>query len=126
MNRAVECKLHNLTANEAGEALLLLMEIKTEGFEKYKEHYSNRDDIPDPTPLFKYAIRLFYNFSTDNRKATLFELKEPKGPYRTVTFGWFNGRFEYDSNRDTYMPVKITGVEVKPCENCGPPQNRSV
>jgi hypothetical protein len=103
MNRTVEKVLDDLTANKVGKGLLILIKASPQGYEKYKKYYFTKDGIPDPIPLIKYAIRLCYTF----QGTTLNELREPKDPYRTVSFRWFNGRFEYDANREAYVPVKI-------------------
>ncbi|SMO38823.1 hypothetical protein [Fodinibius sediminis] len=108
MNREVEWAIDDITTVNAGKALLMLVKHQAPGFEKYKEHYFNKEGIPDPIPLFKYSIRLFYLFPSDDRRVTLSKLRKPKDPYRTVSFRWFNGRFEYDANNEAYRPVKIS------------------
>jgi len=108
MNRAVKWALDDLTVESAGKALLIIVKYQPQGYSSFKEYYFSKDEIADPLPMIKYAIRLCYIFGSDSREATLEELKKPQDPYRSVSFRWFNGRFAYDCKREVYRPVKIT------------------
>jgi len=114
MNRAVKWAFDDLTVESAGKALLIIVKHQPQGYATFKEYYFGKDEIADPLPLIKYAIRLCYVFGSHSREATLKELKKRQDPYRPVSFRWFNGRFAYDCKREVYRPVKIetTGSET--------------
>ena len=107
MNRAVKWKLEELTMRDVGIVLLLTIKHQPLGFKEYKEYSFDNNELPDPWPLLKYGLRLFYIFKSDSQKARLPELRKPKDPYRVVSFHRFNGRFAYDHERECYRPVKI-------------------
>ena len=114
MNRAVKWILEDLTLEEVGMVLLLVVKCQLPGFKKYKEYYFDKDEIPDPLPLLKYGLRVFYIFKSNYQKSTLRKLKIPQDPYRIITFPKFTGRFSYDSKLNKYQPVftETKGTEI--------------
>ena len=114
MNRAVKWILEDLTLEEVGVALLLVVKRQLPGLEKYKEYYFDKDELPDPLPLLKYGLRVFYVLKSDDQQATLRKLKAAQDPDRIVTFPKFTGRFAYDNKLKKYQPVfiEIEGTEI--------------